>query len=281
MIHSTTRAQARLGPLVAAALALSTLGMSSASIAAVESSAPSPHVSAEGKTAQTPNLFQRFVRLFFPASQPKTVVVPVLQSASVSFDELDPHDIEAAIETAAKINGVPESYLIKTAWKESSFNPRAEARTSSATGLYQMIDGTWLELMKRYGHKYGLEAEAAKIIRTGDGELWVAGTAERKRIMDMRFDARISALLAGELAAENQRILTAGLGRRVGDTDLYIAHFIGPANAVRLIAASERAPASTAANLFPKAARANEAIFYTPGGSPRSAAAVVQRLALK
>lgn len=284
MIQISNSARQRLGPVAAVVLALSTLGLSHASASVEMSSAPAAHAPTQVQIAEPQNLFQRLVRMFFPpiaVTKPKAVIVPVLQPVSITFDQLDPRDIEAAIHASSQLTGVPESYLIKTAWKESSFNPKAEAKTSSASGLYQMIDDTWLELMKRYGAKYGLEAEADKIIRTGDGDLWVAGRDQREYIMDLRFDPRVSALLAGELAAENQRILTAGLGRSVGDTDLYIAHFIGPRNAVKLIAASERSPGSTAANLFPKAARANEAIFYTPGGSPRSAAAVVRRLALK
>jgi len=264
----------RLAPACALALTLS-LGFAEAAAAA-----PVSHEARNAAEAARPNFFQRLLS-FFSGEKTRHIVAVSRPEVVERFTylQLDPTDIEGAIRYSAAATGVPETYLMRTAWKESSFNPLAEASTSSATGLYQVVDGTWLELMKRYGAKYGLEAEAGLIDYDRSGDPYVADSAQRRRILDLRFDARVSALLAAELAAENMRILAGGLGRPAADTDLYIAHFIGPANAVKLIASAERSPGRAAAPLFPAAARANEPIFYV-GGRARSCHEVVRRLAL-
>ena len=61
-------------------------------------------------------------------------------------------DREQVIETilrASRDVGVDEIYMLALADKESSFNPIAKARTSSAIGLYQFIEQTWLESIWR------------------------------------------------------------------------------------------------------------------------------------
>jgi len=236
---------------------------------------------ADFTAAARPNFFERIISFFVggEAQAQPVKAVAVVATQPFVYTDLDPADVEGAITKAAQLTGAPETYLTRTAWKESSFNPLAKALTSSATGLFQVVDGTWLELMKRYGDRYGLAAEAAQVEYDGAGKPHIADASERRRILDLRFDARVSALMAAELAAENMRILADGLGRAATEQDLYIAHFIGPANAVKLIRNAELNPHHAAAPLFPAAARANQPIFYA-GGAPRSCAAVVQRLAL-
>jgi hypothetical protein len=228
------------------------------------------------------NFFERLIG-FFVGSEARAETVKIVKPVAVApftYLQLDVTDIDAAIATAATMTGVPLSYMQATAMKESSGDPTAEASTSTAKGLYQVVDGTWLELMRRYGAKYGLAAEAAEVVYDGAGDPYIADGAERQRVLDLRFDVRVSALLAAELAAENMRILAAGLGRPASDNDLYIAHFIGPAEAVRLIAMAANSPSSNAAAAFPKEAASNAGVFYSAGGAPRSCAQVITRLAL-
>jgi hypothetical protein len=215
-----------------------------------------------------------------PTDSATVAAMPAAAPQPFSYLQLDPLDIEGAIRTAAGMTGVPQTYLQRTADKESSGDPMAAATTSTARGLYQVVDGTWLELISRYGSKYGLWAEANAIEHDGDGDAFIADAAERQRILDLRFDARVSALMAAELAGENMRILQASLGRAATDDDLYIAHFIGPTEAVRLIAMAARAPGHIAASSFPREASSNEGVFYTASGSPRTCAEVIDRLAL-
>ena len=68
-----------------------------------------------------------------------------------------------AIQQAAARTGVDFSYLLGQARIESGFDPNARARTSSATGLFQFIDQTWLGTVKRHGAEHGL-AWAADLI---------------------------------------------------------------------------------------------------------------------
>ena len=52
--------------------------------------------------------------------------------------------VEAAIRRASNATGVDADFLLKTARRESALNPSAKARTSSAAGLVQFIEQTWL-----------------------------------------------------------------------------------------------------------------------------------------
>ncbi|MGB6790192.1 MAG: transglycosylase SLT domain-containing protein, partial [Pseudolabrys sp.] len=57
--------------------------------------------------------------------------------------------VTGAIRQAAQSTGISFEYLLTTAKIESNFNPTAQASTSSAKGLYQFIDQTWLGTMKQ------------------------------------------------------------------------------------------------------------------------------------
>ena len=52
--------------------------------------------------------------------------------------------VAGAIRDAAQTTGTSFEYLLTTAQIESNLNPAAQAATSSAKGLYQFIDQTWL-----------------------------------------------------------------------------------------------------------------------------------------
>jgi hypothetical protein len=71
--------------------------------------------------------------------------------------------------------------------------------------------------------------------------------------------------MGAELASDHAAYLRGRIGREPNGGDLYAAHFLGPANAARLIEAAARTPAAKAAALFPAAAGANRSIFYEKG----------------
>jgi soluble lytic murein transglycosylase-like protein len=77
--------------------------------------------------------------------------------------------ITGAIRQAAQSTGISFEYLLTTAKIESNFNPSAQASTSSAKGLYQFIDQTWLGTMKQDGAALGLGRYADAIARTSEG----------------------------------------------------------------------------------------------------------------
>ena len=173
--------------------------------------------------------------------------------------------IESVIRKAADRTGVDFGFLLKTARRESSLNPRAKAGTSSAAGLFQFVEQTWLGQMKRHGAKHGYGAYASMIEKGADGRLRCNSDEARRAVMNMRFDPSCSSLMAGELTSDHQAYLTGRIGREPTEGELYAAHFMGPKGAAKLIEAQARSPEASAAGLFPQAASANRSIFYRNG----------------
>ncbi|WP_332638952.1 transglycosylase SLT domain-containing protein [Brevundimonas sp.] len=172
--------------------------------------------------------------------------------------------VEAAIRRASNATGVDADFLVRTARRESAMNPSAKARTSSAAGLFQFIEQTWLGTVKAHGAKHGYGQYADLIYRGGDGRWRVEGSA-RNIVLDLRFDPQAASTMAAELTASNAAYLRGRSGREPGAGDLYAAHFLGPAGAAQLMDAMERRPNSSAAALFPEAAAANRSIFFRDG----------------
>ncbi|HEY5411377.1 MAG TPA: transglycosylase SLT domain-containing protein [Caulobacteraceae bacterium] len=173
--------------------------------------------------------------------------------------------VEAAIERASQATGVDFSFLLGTAKRESGYNPSAHARTSSAAGLFQFVDQTWLATLKKHGSKYGYARYADLIGRGSDGRYYVSGSDARQAVMDLRLDPHAAALMAGELATDHASYLRGRMGRDPTSGELYAAHVLGPQGSARLIEAVQRAPRQAAADLFPEAAAANRPIFYRDG----------------
>ena len=186
--------------------------------------------------------------------------------------------ISGAIRQAAQSTGISFQYLLTTAQIESNLNPAAQAPTSSAKGLYQFIDQTWLGTVKQSGAAYGMGQYADAITQTGEGQYQVADPAMRSAIMKLRNDPAASAMMAGVLARNNAEHLSATIGRAPTEGELYTAHFLGPDGAGRLINAASANPSANAANMFPAAAGANRPIFYNRDGSAKTVAEVYDRL---
>lgn len=125
---------------------------------------------------------------------------------------------------------------------ESNGNLHAKAKTSSAEGKYQFIRPTLNRLINKYGNDYGITQANWKQEKNQD-------------------------TLAFLLAQENVAALEPALGRPPTKGELYIAHFLGPDGAKKLIKA--HGTGKSAASLFPNAALANRNIFYQ-GNQPRS-----------
>lgn len=172
--------------------------------------------------------------------------------------------VEAAIRRASNATGVDADFLVRTARRESAMNPSAKARTSSAAGLFQFVEQTWLGTVKAHGAKHGYGQYADLIYRGGDGRWRVEGSA-RNVVLDLRFDPQAASTMAAELTASNAAYLRGRSGKEPGAGDLYAAHFLGPAGAAQLMDAMDRRPASSAAAIFPEAAAANRSIFYRDG----------------
>jgi hypothetical protein len=182
--------------------------------------------------------------------------------------------VGGAIRQAARMTGASFQYLLAAARIESNLKPTAKASTSSAGGLFQFIEQTWLTTLKEKGPALGFGAYADAISRLPSGGYTVTDPAVRSAILNLRSDPVASALMAGAFTNANATLLASRLGRGATDGELYIAHFLGANGAGRLIGMAETNPQAPAATAFPAAARANPRIFYNRQGEPRSVADV-------
>ena len=182
--------------------------------------------------------------------------------------------IAGSIKQAASTSGTSFEYLLATAKMESNFNPKAAATTSSARGLFQFIDQTWLGTVKEAGPQFGYGKYADAITRSPSGSYSVSDPAARDAIMKLRDDPDAASSMAAVLTQSNSFKLTGSIGRRPTDAELYMAHFMGAGGAARLISNAEDNPNASGARLFPNAAAANRSIFYERGGRERSVAQV-------
>lgn len=186
----------------------------------------------------------------------------------------DRESVRLAIGRAADATGADFTYLLNQAKSESGLNPYARASTSSAGGLFQFIDQTWLGVLKAHGAEHGYGAAAAAITPRRGGGWTVADPQARQAIFALRNDPQAASLMAGEFAQDNAASLSQSLGREPNHTDLYFAAFLGAQGASRFLKAAEASPDASAAALFPREARVNRGIFYTKSGAPRSLAQV-------
>lgn len=190
-----------------------------------------------------------------------TLTTQTIDNATISaFGAQVPKSVVFAIHDASRKSGVDFSYLVKQAGVESSFNPDAKAKGSTATGLYQFIQRTWLDMVEKHGDKYGIDANLP-----------------RKDLLALRRDPELSSYMAAELANENRDTLERNWGGDIGETELYLAHFMGAGGASSFLKAKDRNPMVAAADLFPEAARSNRAVFFDGRtGRARSVAEVYE-----
>lgn len=195
--------------------------------------------------------------------------------------EISATNVTGAIRQAAKATGTDFRYLLAAAKVESNLDPSASARTSSAGGLFQFIDQTWLGTIKQSGASLGYGRYAEAIQQTNSGKYVVSDAALRKEIMALRKDPTANAVMAGAFTKSNAAYLSEKLGRQPSDGELYMAHFLGARGAAKLISMASATPNALAKDAFPRAAAANKSIFYGEGGRPRSFAEVTGSLASK
>ena len=110
------------------------------------------------------------------------------------------------------------------------------------------------------------------------GATTVADPTMRAEIMRLRSDPAASAMMAGSFTRSNAEQLRSAIGRQPSEGELYIAHFLGPGGAAKMIGAATSQPRANAADMFPQAAAANPSIFYDASGRPRSVGDVYGKL---
>jgi Transglycosylase SLT domain len=182
--------------------------------------------------------------------------------------------VASAIRQASQSTGASFNYLLATAQVESGLNPNAGAATSSARGLFQFIEQTWLATIKQAGSALGYSRYADAISQTAPGKYEVSDPSLRREILKLRGDPTANAVMAGAFTKSNADVLSQRLGRAPSEGELYIAHFLGVGGAARLISLAASNPTARASHYFSHAAAANSSIFYDRSGAPRSVAQV-------
>jgi len=171
--------------------------------------------------------------------------------------------IKQIIVEASKIVGVDPGIMLAMGWQESKFDPNArpwytdkktgERKTSSsALGLFQFLDGTWKDMVKKYSKDYP--------------ELKMG-----------REDPIASALAGALYIKENSKILRKNKIAITG-TSIYASHFLGAGGASKLFSAPLN---SLAVSVFPKEAESNPNVFKNKDGSSKTIQQVIDFLYAK
>ena len=236
------------------------------------------------KLAKDPGLFKDILDGAFSIVKPRAEkpASPTISETEIGDpDELIPFNgrnvprwLVHSILKAAHATGADPVYMMTLADVESSLSPEAKARTSSAQGLFQFIDSTWIETVYHHAADYGFKA-AAEAIRYVNGELAVE-PRDREWVMSLRTDPYFSALMAGELIKDVERALHSQGERELAEAELYLAHFLGASSAVRFLEVLDQDPNMKASKLFPKAARANAGLFMDGKGRKRRPVSVAE-----
>ena len=124
-----------------------------------------------------------------------------------------------AINTAASATGVSAQTLAIFGQLESGLGKVVENKLSSAKGPFQFIDSTWLAMMQKYGKKYGYDVSSMS----------------REEQLKLRFNNRLSALMAAEYTKENAAALNLNPSDPTSVDKLYLAHFLGPGGAKKVL----------------------------------------------
>jgi hypothetical protein len=197
--------------------------------------------------------------------------------SSVTSDQIAPsrQRVAAAVRAGAQAGGASVDYLLATAQRESSLDPGARAKTSSAHGVFQFIESTWLSLIRQEGPGMGLAQEALAVRLDRRGRPRVDDPAAREALLALRADPVLSTRMAARLTARNREALAPALGREPTHGELYAAHVLGASGAIRVISARAAGSAEPPAAMLPEAARANRALFFERDGRARDAAGLM------
>lgn len=134
----------------------------------------------------------------------------------------------AAINLAARVTNTPSGYLRALAMQEGMNQADARNPRSTATGYMQFTEGTWLQMMREHGERYGLSPELRNSIQSRrGGGYYVSDASAREQIMALRADPEWSMIMGGELFQREAATIRRAVGRPVSVADVYMGHFLG------------------------------------------------------
>ena len=178
--------------------------------------------------------------------------------------------VVSALDGAIRSTGIDPALLAALAWQESRFDPRARNRRSTARGLMQFTEATWLEAVRDHGPQHGLRYEAAVLSTDpASGSITTRQPRTRSRILELRDNPRYAAALAAARISRARIALQQALGRPAGPADLYFVHLLGPAGAQRFLAALDRTPGKPAAEYIAADSVAMNREVFVERGSGR------------
>lgn len=155
-----------------------------------------------------------------------------------------------AARDAARLNlaqgQVTGSLVDRIVGIESGGDRTARNPNSTATGLGQFIETTWVRMFRQY---FPDRAESMT----------------REAVLALRENADLSRQMVELYARENAKVLQDA-GHAVNDASLYLSHFLGPNGAVKVLSAAPTTPLADL--LSEQVIRANESIMrgQTAGG---------------
>jgi hypothetical protein len=198
----------------------------------------------------------------------------------VAGHRLSPEIVDS-IKAASASTGVDFDFLVAQATVESGLRGSVHARQrhSTAAGLFQFNAQTWLRMMRAHGAENGQGELAGQISTLANGHLGTTDRATEKRILDLRQDPKLSAIMAGELAKQNGQALQKALHRKADPAELHLAHLLGATGAIRFLRARTADATQSAAAVMPAAAKQNPQLFFDRGDhSPSTVAAVYGKI---
>lgn len=157
-------------------------------------------------------------------------------------------EVWAGLTRGAVLSGTPLSLLCAVVWEESRFNPRAANPMSTARGLFQFIESTWLISLNAY--RSLLPGDLIRLLLRAEGE-------GRRAVMDLRFDPIFSSVVAGFAIRHWAHEVSARLERVLVHPEWWIPHFLGPEGAYRFLAQVRSAPWNDVRDILSFALRAN------------------------
>ena len=123
---------------------------------------------------------------------------------------------QSTVSTSADINRA----VAKIIQNESGGNPNIPNKYSTAKGLGQFIDSTWLTMVKRYRPD-------------------IAAGKSNAQIIALKTNAPLAREMTTRYVEENARALRSA-GMPVTDGNLYLAHFLGAGGAIKLLSAQDK-----------------------------------------
>ncbi|MBC9177174.1 transglycosylase SLT domain-containing protein [Pseudoroseomonas ludipueritiae] len=190
---------------------------------------------------------------------------PVIPPPQPEVVKADPEIVEDALRRAAQATGLSADVLRRIAERESRLDPTAGNPLSSARGLMQFTRGTWLEVVRDFGPRHGLERQARALITDRDGNIGARNWRELQGILRLREDPHLSAVFAAERLKKARPALEEAQGRTASPADLYLVHLLGPTGARQFLAAVRHTPSRSSVAVVGNAAKPNPGVFERRG----------------